>query len=128
MPYIGLPFSPHFQFIFRGPFFLHLFIYHSWHIIQNYSRKDTVSSTQEFGAISFYRVKREHGPPWQRLNSAVNTRPFLLASNGRQCNRFCYQNLLLYQEKKTTHSSCCSHAVIFFSRTIRGNWFRLPPS
>ena len=30
--------------------------------------------------------------------------------------------------KRTTHSSCCTHADIIFSSTIRVNWFRLLPS
>ena len=37
------------------------------------------SSTQEIGAISFYRIAHEHRLPWQRPKSAVNMRPLLLA-------------------------------------------------
>ena len=37
------------------------------------------SSTQEIGAISFYRITHEHRLPWQRPKSAVNMRPLLLA-------------------------------------------------
>ena len=34
---------------------------------------------KNIGAISFYRITREHGSSWQRPNSAFNTRPVLLA-------------------------------------------------
>ena len=30
--------------------------------------------------------------------------------------------------KRNQDSSCCTHAVIFFSSTIGVNWFRIPPS
>ena len=41
---------------------------------------------------------------------------------------FCYQSLQLCPEKEIAHSCCCTHAFVFFSSTIRVNWFRFPPS